>query len=147
MKTSLFFTGLFFAFSFHSFSQSELSLLEVEYVLGERSERAASELLPNKAAEFNKISAYKSVGEYVSSNLVYPESCARTGRSGIVKAQFTITVGGKIRELEILDSPDHEFSKEVRRLFIAMPNGWSPASKNGVAVSSRQQLNVNFRLR
>lgn len=98
-----------------------------------------------KNARFRANANYTNVGGYLSQNLQFPDEARVLGVSGEVKVAFDILPDGAIANIEVLESPLDLFSDELIAVMKSMP-AWSPAFRDGLPVTSRQQLHVNFRL-
>lgn len=84
--------------------------------------------------------------QYLSTNLVYPESARKNKLEGMVFVSFTVEKEGNLSDLKILRGVSPDIDAEAIRVFSAAP-AWSPGKKNGVAVRSRYTLPLNFTLK
>lgn len=84
---------------------------------------------------------------YISSNIVYPDSAKINGISGICYIMFTINTDGSISNVKILRgiSGCSECDMEARRVIMNMPK-WSPAKNKGTAVRVQYNIPIKFTL-
>lgn len=84
-----------------------------------------SQVIPVAPAEqeitFHGSSLNKSVNNYFSANVVYPEQAVKLGITGQVLAQFDTNVNGKVSGIKIVKSPHKTMGKEVERLLKTVP--------------------------
>ena len=84
--------------------------------------------------------------DYLMNNLEYPEEAKSEGVEGRAFVQFTIAESGNIEAVNLLKSSKNVFlDDEAIRAVNAMPK-WTPATKNGQAVSMKMTLPIDFRL-
>lgn len=85
---------------------------------------------------------------YISSNIVYPDSAKIKGVSGTCYIMFTINTNGSISNVKILRgiSGCPECDLEARRVIMSMPK-WSPAKNNGTEVRVQYNIPIKFTLR
>jgi protein TonB len=154
MKTlTLVLASFALAFSLSSFAQDTEMAMLTDPVITENSSNSllAKETLMAKRnkttanAHFRANSKCTNVGGYLNQRLQFPDEARMLGVSGKVKMAFDILPDGGIANIEILESPLDLFSEELIAVMQSMPS-WSPAFLNGLPVTSRQQLHVNFRL-
>jgi hypothetical protein len=113
-----------------------------------------SEVLIDKAtnssitseARFSNTREYASLAHFLAQNVFFPESAVHTGRYGSLKASIEVLEDGKIGQITILDSPGPEFDEAFILAANELPK-MKPALINSVAVSSRQVVQLNFKLR
>ena len=99
----------------------------------------------SKPAGFKANARYNGISAYIGEHLEFPEDARAIGITGKVKVAFDISTTGKIENIEVLESPIDILSDGLIVVLLAMPV-WNPAYDQGVAVKSRQQLHVNFRM-
>ncbi len=83
--------------------------------------------------------------QYLSRNLHYPEALLKYGAEGTVLVEFTVKSDGKIDDIQILSSPNPDFSKEVIRIINAMPK-WKPAFCYTKNVDVYYKIPVTFKI-
>ncbi|GAB3905796.1 hypothetical protein GCM10028803_37190 [Larkinella knui] len=86
------------------------------------------------------------LGEYIRTNLKYPEAARKAGQEGRVFVSFIVNEVGGIEEVQVLKSLGPELDAEAKRLIEKMPT-WIPGKQAGRAVACRFNLPVNFRIR
>lgn len=75
----------------------------------------------------------------------YPYRARQRGIEGHIKLAFTITTGGKVENIRVLDaSPPNVFDREARRA--AARWRFAPRTENGSAVSREAVKTLHFRL-
>ncbi|MFT3737638.1 MAG: carboxypeptidase-like regulatory domain-containing protein [Breznakibacter sp.] len=77
----------------------------------------------------------------LESTLVYPVS--GSGQKEVVVAKLTIDANGRITYIDIVKSPNDDFSREAIRA-INNAGGWQAASMNGKPVTSHKRLRIVF---
>ena len=88
-------------------------------------------------------SEYKDFEDYLTKNLVYPDSALTANFPGRVILEFTIDENGIISGLKVRESSHKIFVEEARRL-ISSSGIWQPATENGQAVSYLMFLPIDF---
>ena len=83
--------------------------------------------------------------QYLSDNLVYPDSAAKLGIEGKVHVSFNVNADSTISDAAIVKSIGGGCDEEAIRVVNDMPN-WLPARKQGKIVSSQQELSIDFHL-
>jgi len=149
MKTKKLFLAIAtIVFSSYGFSQ-ELSENALDNILLTQSDnliqKAEMPELVSKRATFNKSTEYKSLQEFISSNIEFPDDARLIGTSGEVIVHFEIQKDGSPGEIYFIKSPDPLFSDEVERVLRLAPN-FNPAFKDGRIVSSYEQIKIEFKL-
>ncbi|MCF7203909.1 energy transducer TonB [Pseudomonas oligotrophica] len=75
----------------------------------------------------------------------YPYRARQRGIEGHIKLAFTITAGGRVENIRVLDaSPPNVFDREARRA--AARWRFAPRTENGVAVAREAVKTLHFRL-
>lgn len=87
---------------------------------------------------------YENWNDYIKENLLYPESGLEEKIKGIVRLKFSVTIDGKISNLEIIKSLGEDFDQEAIRLVKEGPY-WEPAIENDSAVVREVKLKIRFR--
>lgn len=80
---------------------------------------------------------------FLSSRIVYPESCKINGVHGKTFVQFTVEKDGSITDIAVVKSPHKLLTKEAAKVVGEMPN-WIPGYKNNKKVRVRFTLPINF---
>lgn len=86
---------------------------------------------------------FESFLAFISSELEYPEKARMDSTEGFVRVRFTVNQRGIAEEFKINKSLGELFDNEAIRV-LKMYQNWEPASFNGQAVESRQQINIQF---
>jgi TonB family protein len=81
--------------------------------------------------------------QYLSDNLVYPDSAEKLGIEGRVHVSFNVNADSTISDAAIVKSIGGGCDEEAIRVVNEMPN-WAPARKQGKIVSSQQELSIDF---
>ena len=82
---------------------------------------------------------------YLGNNIVYPESCKAEGVEGIVFLSFVIDEEGKLKDLEVLRSPDDRLSKNAMEVVKKMPK-WTSGKQDGKPVKVQYNLPISYKL-
>ena len=84
--------------------------------------------------------------KWIGKNLIYPPNAKKNRIQGKLFVRFTITEDGTVIDPVILKGQNIDyFEKEVYRLVRAFPK-WTPATRNGVAVSTYFTMPIAFKL-
>ena len=83
--------------------------------------------------------------QFISLQIIYPESAKEEGISGKVILSFVVGRKGEIRELKVEETPHPVLSNALLQVIKKMPR-WNPGSISGVPVSVRYQLPFKFKL-
>ena len=83
--------------------------------------------------------------EWLRDNIKYPKEAIEKGIKGIVPVVFVVTKEGKIKNVEVVRSPDPLLTEEALRVVRSMPD-WIPGKRNGQNVDLQFALPVMFRL-
>lgn len=81
--------------------------------------------------------------QFIFSNLRYPDAAKAAGVSGSVKAKFTVTVKGEVKNPSILTGLGHGCDEEVLRILGMMPP-WAPGEENGTPKDMEVVVSVKF---
>lgn len=87
----------------------------------------------------------KACKEFITKNLVYPETSKENGVEGVVVVSFTVKTDGSIGNIKIKRMVDPDLEAEAIRVVKKMPK-WEPASEDGAAVESTAELSFPFTL-
>ena len=87
----------------------------------------------------------KELKNYIQKEMVYPESCLKNKKQGMVLVSFVVEKNGSLSDLKILRSVDSELDKEAIRLIKSMPK-WNPARQRGLYVRCKYAMPVIFKL-
>ena len=82
---------------------------------------------------------------WVMSYVTYPPQMLNLRREGRVLAAFVIGKDGYIEEIEILESPNEQFSNEVIKV-LKRSKKWTPGSNAGKPARVRFTMPVDFRI-
>ncbi len=83
--------------------------------------------------------------KYLSSNLRYPESAAKSGTEGRVVCRFIIRASGNVDNVEVLKGVSPDLDAEAVRIIQNMPQ-WTPGKEKGKAVDVYFTIPIAFRL-
>jgi TonB family protein len=83
--------------------------------------------------------------EYLSQNIVYPETAREENASGKVFVKFVIDVNGKVTQAEVIRGVHPDLDNEALRVVNTMPN-WQPGMHEGKLVNVVFNLPINFQL-
>ena len=82
---------------------------------------------------------------WIHRHVYYPEEALARGVEGKVFVQFTIDSTGRVTNPRMLREEDPDLFRAARALILSMPR-WSPATKNGKAISVSYTVPVTFSL-
>jgi protein TonB len=74
----------------------------------------------------------------------YPPIARRFGKEGEVTLRLSIDANGRLERVEVLNDPGHGFAEAAVRAMER--SSYSPATKDGVGISSRALVKISFRL-
>ena len=83
--------------------------------------------------------------QYLSKNLIYPESAKKQKIEGKVYLQFVVNEGGKLSDIKVVKGLGMGFDEEAERLLKNSPV-WSPAKQKGKTVKQRMVIPIIFSL-
>ena len=84
--------------------------------------------------------------QWLSSNIKYPESLAKSRVEGRVVVQFVVEKDGSLSNISVINnSVDPLFDKEALRVVQMMPK-WIPGKLNGSVVRVKYSLPITFKL-
>lgn len=86
---------------------------------------------------------FESFLAFISSELEYPEKARMDSTEGFVRVRFTVNQRGIAENFKVNKSLGELFDNEAIRV-LKMYQNWEPASFNGQAVESLQQINIQF---
>ncbi len=86
-----------------------------------------------------------SLFQFIGKNLEYPSAARENGVEGTVYIRFVIGVDGKVRNAEVLRSPDASLSEESIRVISLMPS-WTPGRNRGAEVPVYYTLPIRYSL-
>jgi periplasmic protein TonB len=84
-------------------------------------------------------------GNFLANNINYPKYARKRNIQGKVIIRFEINEKGIIQKPKILSSPDASLSKEALRVIMLMTD-WTPAKRDGQAVTMALNIPINFTL-
>lgn len=85
------------------------------------------------------------VSEYLSTQLVYPQSAQEQNIEGKVVLKFVVDSLGNLRDITVIRSVHPALDSESIRVVSSMPD-WKPGKQNGKAVNVYYTLPINFKL-
>lgn len=80
---------------------------------------------------------------YLETDQIFPADWNASDRE-IVKLEVTIGTAGKIKDIKIIKSPDHQFSEEAKRLLNEGPP-WLPATTDSEKIEDRVKIRIVFK--
>lgn len=83
--------------------------------------------------------------EWLKNTLKYPEQAWVNGVQGRVIVSFVIEKDGRVTNPKVVRGVSPELDAEALRVVGAMPK-WTPGKNNGVAVRSRYDLPITFKM-
>jgi bla regulator protein blaR1 len=89
------------------------------------------------------------LGEYINTNMKYPESVRKSGIGGRVVVKFVVGADGYVKDVAIADSLHPDADKVVLELIQDMNvkvGKWMPARKAGKSVDAEMHLPIQFAL-
>ena len=87
----------------------------------------------------------KALLDYISENIVYPQSAKDKNISGRVFVSFVIKKDGSVSDVKVMRGIDEECDAEAIRVVKSMPK-WKPGMDDGKPVKVSYMLPVNFKL-
>lgn len=103
-------------------------------------------LFAQKDTLLPKLKRYDNYTEFINKHLEYPMIAMENGWSGRVEFEFVVTHTGCIDSINIISSPNINFSKEVTRVLEKTKCKWIPAQKNGHPTAVRITSFIDFEL-
>ena len=88
---------------------------------------------------------FAALTEFLSKNLIYPETAAKNGIQGRVYVEFVVNVDGTIVDVNVIQRVSPELDKEAVRVVKLMPK-WRPGKINGEPVRIKATIPINFNL-
>ena len=119
----------------------DLSLLENKVIGDDASDKIF--LIVEQMPDFP--GGEKALLSYLATNIKYPVIARQNGITGPVYVGFVVTKEGKVSDVKIQRGIGGGCDEEAVRVVQSMPQ-WKPGKQNGVAVSVRYTLAVNFTL-
>lgn len=87
---------------------------------------------------------YKTIDEFLSKNIVYPELSVSCNIQGTEVVRFTVSASGDISGFRVINSVCKKMDEEVIKV-LKLTNGmWQPAYVNGQPVSMEKDVSVSF---
>mgnify|MGYP006294534795 CR=1 FL=1 len=83
------------------------------------------------------------LGNFIYSQLAYPESAKEKGHEGEVQVGFTVNTSGQIRDIHVVQSSDPAFDSAAVDALRNMPD-WNPGKQRGKPVSVKVIVPVRF---
>jgi len=81
--------------------------------------------------------------QYLSDNVVYPDSAGKLGIEGKVHVTFKVNADSTISDAVVIKPIGGGCDEEAIRVVNKMPN-WAPAKRSGKIVSSQYELSIDF---
>ena len=81
--------------------------------------------------------------QYLSDNVVYPDSAEKLGIEGRVHVSFNVNTDSTISDAVVIKPIGGGCDEEAIRVVNKMPN-WAPAKRSGKIVSSQYELSIDF---
>jgi TonB family protein len=86
--------------------------------------------------------SYRTLNNFLSRNLTYPENAFKQNISGTVKLRFVVENTGRISNIEVIESVGGGCTEEAIR--VAKLVNWYPGLKNNMAVRTFMPFEVTF---
>jgi TonB family protein len=83
--------------------------------------------------------------EYLTKNILYPDSARRAGIEGKVFIEFVVNIDGRLSDFQVLKGIKGGCNEEAVRVLSASP-AWKPARQEGVAVKQRMVMPITYNL-
>ncbi len=90
-----------------------------------------------------ELDRFVSFESYMLDNIFWPPNLNGVAVNGVVKANYTITKEGKLKDVAILEAPHELLGEEVKRFLLAIKK-WSPAVSHNRVVEYNGMLEVPF---
>lgn len=87
----------------------------------------------------------KAYNRFLLSNLKYPKQARDMGVEGNVYLSFVVDTDGTLSDFELLRGIGAGCDEEALRVYMESPN-WTPGKQRGVAVKTKMQARVSFKL-
>lgn len=87
----------------------------------------------------------QAMAEFISANIVYPDSARINCEEGVVYVQFIVEKDGSLSEVTVVRGASPSLDEEAVRVVKMMPN-WSPGEQKGEPVRVRFTLPISFRI-
>ena len=87
----------------------------------------------------------KAYGKFLKTNLKYPDKAKNMGIEGRVFISFVVDTDGSLADFELQRGIGAGCDEEALRVIMESPN-WTPGKQGGVAVKTKMQLAVTFKL-
>ena len=90
-----------------------------------------------------ELDRFVSFESYMLDNIFWPASLQGISTNGLVKASFTVTKEGKLKDVAILETPHEMLGAEVKRFLFSIKK-WSPAVSHNRVIEFTGLLEVPF---
>jgi len=87
----------------------------------------------------------QALADFISQNLVYPQSALNAEIQGIVYVSFVVEKDGSVSEPKILRGIDPDCDAEAIRVVMSLPN-WTPGKQRGAPIRVQYNLPIKFKL-
>lgn len=88
----------------------------------------------------------KSINDYLSYNIQYPEEALNNSIQGTEVVRFIVNPEGEVTSLNIINSVSPEIDNEILRILKASSGNWVPAHVNGKPTAKEKEISVAFKL-
>ena len=89
---------------------------------------------------------YKSLNDYLASNIEYPENMKNARIQGTEVIEFTVTANGKVRDFNVINSLSPEFDRQVIQILETTSGKWNPGMANRNLADMKTEVTVTFYL-
>jgi TonB family protein len=86
----------------------------------------------------------KAIDKFIRNKVQYPERALEDGISGTVKVSFSVDETGNVNNPIIIEGLGGGCNEEALRVISKMPK-WTPATRDGVKVSTRKTIKITFK--
>ena len=90
-----------------------------------------------------ELDRFVSFESYMLDNIFWPADLKGLNVNGVVRASFTITKEGKLKDVTILEAPHELLAEEVKRFLLSIKK-WSPAISHNRIIEFNGTLEVPF---
>ena len=84
--------------------------------------------------------------DWVNNRITYPEDARLNNIQGVVTIRFVVDKYGKVKNIEVVSSPDPILSAEVIKVLASSPK-WEPGYQRDQAVNVQYHLPIEFRVK
>lgn len=87
----------------------------------------------------------KAFYQFLAKEIRYPADAQKNRIEGTVRLAFVVTTSGKIHDIDVVESPNSDLSREAVRVLQYSPN-WIPAKELGELINMKYTVPVRFAL-